>query len=93
MMPVMSAIFSFISLNLLLFGELFDALFFRQFANEQLAGVLGHDIAVEPLHNDLFLVQGVDDAVVGVENGDVRSYQRIVIEILSALCQQTAPCA
>ena len=72
---------------------MFNALFLRQFADEQRVIVFCHDIAVEALNHYLLLLQGVNDTVVALNQIDVIANAHITIEILLTLFVQRAPCA
>ena len=73
--------------------EACDALFFREFADEQCAVFLCHDISVESLHHNLFAVSGVYNAVVGVYHTYVFADASVSVHIVRCLLQQRPPCS
>ena len=58
-------------------GELAYALLFAQAADEQHVIILGHKIAVQTLHHDLLLMEGMDDTIASLERADIIPYYDI----------------
>ena len=83
-----------LAINRLFFsGELLDALFLRQFADEQRIFVFCHDIAFESLNDYLFLLHGMDHAVGSLEETDIVADGCIAIEVFLGLIAQRTPSA
>lgn len=73
----------FILLKYLLFGELLDALFFTQPANQQRIVFLCHNISVQPLHNNFLLLGSMNNTISCFKKFDVFTNTRIIMRIFS----------
>ena len=68
-----------------------DTLFLRELADEQRIVFFCNDVAIESLDDNLFLLCGVNDAVMTFEDIDVIANTYVTIEIFLALLVQRSP--
>ena len=65
-----------------LLSKLLNFLFLFQRADKQLSILLGYDVAIQALNHDLYLVGGMDNAVLTIVEADVFAYFCIAIFVL-----------
>ena len=67
---------------LFILRELADELFIGQTADEECIIMFCHDVSVQPMHHNPFLLSRVNDAVTTFVEADVLPYAGIVVDIL-----------
>jgi hypothetical protein len=64
---------------------LLDSLFLGQLANKQSVVVLGYNISIKSLDDNLLFLNGMHDTVVALDETDVLTNADIAIKVLLAL--------